>query len=57
MTKKPSTRYSIDVKDVKIEGDKVTIYVTEKSPKKDEGQDAVLTHPIVQVKFNKKASI
>ena len=56
MGQKPSAGYSIDVKEVKIQGDIATIYVTEKSPKKDEGQDDVLTYPIVQVKFNKMPS-
>ena len=56
MGRKPTAGYSIDVKEVKIEGDSATIYVIEKSPGKDDMVDDVLTYPIVQVKFNKLPS-
>lgn len=56
MGKKPTAGYSIAVKEVKIEGESVTIYVTEKSPGKDDMVDDVITYPIVKVKFNKLPS-
>ena len=56
MGQKPTAGYSIDVKEVKIEGDSATIYVIEKSPGKDDIVEDVLTYPIVQVKFNKLPS-
>ena len=43
--------YSINVKEVKTEGDIATIYVEEKSPGKDEIVTDALTYPIIQVKF------
>ena len=52
MGEKKSGGYSINVKEVKIEGNYVAIYVSEKSPGKDEIVTDALTYPIVQVKFN-----
>ena len=43
--------YSINIKEVKTEGDIATIYVEEKSPGKDEIVTDALTYPIIQVKF------
>ena len=53
MGEKTSGGYSIEVKEVKIKGDSATIYVTEKSPGKEDIVTDALTYPIVQVKFNK----
>ena len=53
MGEKTSGGYSIEVKEVKIKGDSATIYVTEKSPGKEDIVTNALTYPIVQVKFNK----
>ena len=52
MGQMPSSGYSIDIKKIKIKGNNASIYVTEKVPGNDKGEDSVLTYPIVQVKFN-----
>ena len=52
MGEQPSGGYSINVKKIKIKGNSVTIYVTERVPDKGYMEDDVLTYPIVQVKFN-----
>jgi len=52
MGQMPSTGYSIEIKKVKIKGNNASIFVTEKVPPKNVGEDTVLTYPVVQVKFN-----
>ena len=52
MGEKPTAGYSIEIQKVKIKGDNVSIYVSEKVPGKEEMVDDVITHPIVQIKFN-----
>ena len=52
MGEKPSGGYSIGIKKIKIKGNNVSIYVTEKVPEKNEFVTDAFTYPIVQVKFN-----
>ena len=49
---KPNDGYSIEIKKIKIKGNNVSIYVSEKVPGEDEAVIDALTYPIVQVKFN-----
>ena len=46
--------YSISIKKVKIKGNSVTIYVTEKSPGPFDIVTQAFTYPKVTIKFNKK---
>ena len=52
MGEKPSGGYSIEIQKIKIKGNKVSIYISEKVPGKDEVVTAALTYPIIQIKFN-----
>ena len=52
MGEKPSGGYSIGIQKIKIKGNRVSIYISEKVPGKDEDVTDALTYPIVQVKFN-----
>ena len=56
MGEKPSGGYSIGIKKIKIKGSNVSIYVTEKVPRKDEMVTDAITYPIAQVKFNQSPS-
>ena len=57
MGEKPTAGYSIEIQKVKIKGNNVSIYISEKNPGKEEMVDDVITYPIVQVKFNHLPSI
>ena len=57
MGEKPTAGYSIEIQKVKIKGNNVSIYVSEKVPGKEEMVDDVITYPIVQIKFNHLPSI
>ena len=52
MGEKQTGGYSIEIKKIKIKGNNVSIYVTEKVPGEDEIVTEALTYPIVQIKFN-----
>ena len=52
MGEKNTGGYSIGIQKIKIKGNSVSIYVTEKVPGKNEFVTQAFTYPIVQVKFN-----
>ena len=52
MGEKHSGGYSIKIQKVKIKGNSVSIYVSERVPGTDEIVTDAFTYPIVQIKFN-----
>ena len=52
MGEKNTGGYSISIQKVKIKGNSVSIYVTEKVPGMNEFVTQAFTYPIVQIKFN-----
>ena len=52
MGEKPTGGYFIKVKNVKIKGKDVIIYILEKFPGKDEFLTEALTYPITQIKLS-----
>ena len=57
MGKRPTGGYSINIKKIKVKSLKVTIYVTEKSPKEGEKVSKAVTYPIVKIRLNAVPSI
>ena len=52
MGEKSTGGYSIGIQKIKIKGNNISIYVTEKVPGMDDIVTDAFTYPIVQVKFN-----